>query len=86
MQPTWPLFQSQVAEVLDPGGSPLLSYPSKKSAGYDQTVFLTVVRCVLFHKTNVAYVNIGLITEVYIQYITFGFSLDVFGIAQRHCQ
>jgi hypothetical protein len=34
----------------------------------------------------VAYVNIGLITEVYIQYTTFGYRSHDFPIALRRCQ
>jgi hypothetical protein len=48
--------------------------------------FFTVVRCVLSHQTNAAYVNIGIIAEVYIQYTTIGLRPHVFPITLRHCQ
>jgi hypothetical protein len=60
MQPACPLFQPQVAEVVDPVGSPLLPCHTQASNPLDMTklFFFTVVRCGLFHKTNAAYVNI----------------------------
>jgi hypothetical protein len=44
---------------------------------------LTVVRYVLFHQISAAYINIVLITEVY---ISNSFRPHVFPIALRHCQ
>jgi hypothetical protein len=41
-----------------------------------------VVRCVLSHQTNAAYVNIGIIAEVYIQYTTIGLRPHVFPITK----
>jgi hypothetical protein len=84
MQPVWPLFQPQIAEVVDPGVSPFLpTCYTRASNPLDMTkLFFTVVRYVLFHQTNAGYVNIGLITEVYIQYTTFGFRPHVFPIVR----
>jgi hypothetical protein len=61
---------------------PALNYNSqllsRQSSKWCKLFFFTIVRCVLFHQTNAAYVNIGLITEVYIQYTTFGVRTHVF--------
>jgi hypothetical protein len=47
---------------------------------------LTLICDAFFHHSEAALVKMGLTTEVYIQYTTFGFSPYVFPIAFQHCQ